>query len=318
MGLNLNLILFSYSLLGRCVGLLVSKSSSDWTFTLHTSTNKSSTDLSDANPSARTVMIIHGWKQNGNLRWIGLMKDAYLSRYPMNVIVLDWSSHAKAAYGVAARAVPKVGEHVAERIYEWEGGGLVDPISLKVIGFSLGAQIAGHAGQHYRKLTNGTKLRNIVGIEAAGPSFEARGHHQRLDASDALMVQAIHTSTTGMTARYGRVDVYFNANAGGCGKQQPACRGDPGVPIDSPMGMTLCNHLRAVAYFIESIGSVDFLAAPCSCSTFRNRRCEMERVVVVGEHLEPAAEDGAYHLVTSCKSPFALGAAGLNPSAYKC
>ena len=57
------------------------------------------------------------------------------------------------------------------------------------IGFSLGAQVAGHLGY---KL--GGKLSRITGLDPAGFLFHNVPHSERLDPSDAHFVDVIHSA----------------------------------------------------------------------------------------------------------------------------
>ncbi|KAK5638650.1 hypothetical protein RI129_012945 [Pyrocoelia pectoralis] len=291
----------------------------DWTLRLYTNEHPriGLTDFKDADRSARTVIIIHGWQQRENQSWIIQMKDVYITQFRINVIVLDWSKDANSGWYLwTVGVVPEVGLWVGDRIYELQTDGVIHVNTLKVIGHSLGAHVAGYAGQRYQNLTNGEKLSDIVGLDAASPEFEFKSDDQRLDASDARMVQAFHTSTSGMSSRYGKVDVYFNYHVlfGGCGKSQPGCPTQPGVPIDSLFGTLFCEHVRSIAYYIESIQSRKFLAVPCTCSNFKANKCKNISSIIVGENLSPTAEDGEYYLTTTYKAPFALEAQDLQES----
>ncbi|KAK5638615.1 hypothetical protein RI129_012910 [Pyrocoelia pectoralis] len=281
-----------YKFPGSSTGLTCSTSTGEWTFTLYTNNIFGTTNLSEANPSAPTIILIHGWQQTGNVTWMTLLKNTYLSRFSIiNVIILDWSKDANMLYEFAASAVPKIGYQLANCIYELKNTNTIEINTLKLVGFSLGAHIAGYA--------------DIVGIEAAGLYFESNPIDQRLDESDADMVQGIHTTVwpTGMASRYGKVDVYFNTFSRGCGIKQPGCPANP----------AFCDHIRAVAYFIESILSNRFLAVPCTCGQFNANQCG-ESNIIVGEDLPLTAASGAYYLSTTGQSPFALGTAGLHPT----
>jgi pimeloyl-ACP methyl ester carboxylesterase len=60
---------------------------------------------------------------------------------------------------------------------------------VTIVGFSLGAHVAGFAGE----ATPGG-IGRIIGLDPAGPLFETAPPQARLDASDARYVQVIHTS----------------------------------------------------------------------------------------------------------------------------
>lgn len=57
-----------------------------------------------------------------------------------------------------------------------------------MIGFSLGAHVAGFAGAEQKS------LHRITGLDPAGPLFESQHPNSRLDESDAEFVDVIHSN----------------------------------------------------------------------------------------------------------------------------
>ena len=102
------------------------------------------------------------------------------------------------------------------------------------------------------------RLYRITGLDPAGPLFEDEPADLRLDPSDACYVDVIHTdahpwttSGLGIIQTCGHVDFYPNG-----GYNQPGC-GDQ-------VGDLVCNHIRAVEYYLETISAgVSSLAFPC-------------------------------------------------------
>lgn len=87
-----------------------------------------------------------------------------------------------------------------------------------LIGFSLGAHIAGFAAKHVQRMS-GRKYNAIIGLDAAGPGFQFTSCDRRLCIADATRVIAMHTSVpVGLHAPIGHVDFYFNN-----GINQPDC-----------------------------------------------------------------------------------------------
>jgi hypothetical protein len=68
-----------------------------------------------------------------------------------------------------------------------------DPKKFFLVGHSLGAHIMGFAGGYVDDAIN-KKVGLIVGLDPARPCFVDRDKKYRLDPTDALLVEAIHTS----------------------------------------------------------------------------------------------------------------------------
>lgn len=91
--------------------------------------------------------------------------------------------------------------------------------AVHILGHSLGAHIAGFAGQ---KLSGA--IGRITGMDPARPLFEVpifKDQQDRLDATDALFVDVIHTcaGTAGFVRAIGHVDFYPNGGT----FRQPGC-----------------------------------------------------------------------------------------------
>ena len=96
------------------------------------------------------------------------MKSALLSREDCNVILVDWSKGAKnkflTGYGQAAGNTRLVGAQTAELIRFLISSTSGSPDLAKrfyIVGFSLGAQVAGYAGSYLR--AKGMRLGRITG-----------------------------------------------------------------------------------------------------------------------------------------------------------
>ena len=92
------------------------------------------------------------------------MKTALLNREDCNVILVDWSKGAKWPYGQASGNARLVGAQTAELIKFLNSSSSGSPGLDKrfyIVGFSLGAHVAGHAGSYLR--AQGMKLDRITG-----------------------------------------------------------------------------------------------------------------------------------------------------------
>lgn len=65
--------------------------------------------------------------------------------------------------------------------------------NIHIIGFSMGAHIAGFAGKKFIAL-NGGLLGHITGLDPAGPCFYHNDDSLRLNSGDAAFVDIIHTN----------------------------------------------------------------------------------------------------------------------------
>ena len=72
------------------------------------------------------------------------LKNAFLDHDDYNVIIVDWSSSAGSSYDTARSNVEPLAKSVAQFI-DWMG---LDEGRLHVIGYDLGAHIAGIAGKN--------------------------------------------------------------------------------------------------------------------------------------------------------------------------
>ncbi|KAG8231253.1 hypothetical protein J437_LFUL005927 [Ladona fulva] len=161
----------------------------------------------------------------------------------MNIILVDW--HVLSAgpwYPWAVLNVPVVGRYLAyfidslARRIDQKGYGDVEYDNeiirrkrlssssseffqnLHVVGFSLGAHVAGVAGYH---VTEG-RIGRITGIEPAYPMVNLLATNaERLDSSDAEFVDVIHTcsGSYGVPEPVGHVDFYPNGGEA----IQPGC-----------------------------------------------------------------------------------------------
>ena len=96
--------------------------------------------------------------------WPKEMKNALLRREDCNVILVDWSKGAKSPYRQAAGNTRLVGAQTAELIrflISSSSGSRRSINRFYIVGFSLGAQVAGYAGSYLR--ARGMKLGRITG-----------------------------------------------------------------------------------------------------------------------------------------------------------
>lgn len=186
---------------------------------------------------------------------------AALLRHHTAVLVLDTRRSFGRGYLSAATRVSGV-SHLLYNLVENLNTIGIPPSDIHVIGFSLGAHVAGMTGKLVQKGLK-TKLGRITALDPARPCFTRSEH--RLQKTDAAFVQVIHSSAgvLGLEEPVGHADVYVNGVEG----RQPECA----------RGGVECDHNAAWRVF----------AASARGGGLRARRCaawpELRRGACAGE-----------------------------------
>ena len=141
-------------------------------------------------PTLGTKFITHGFLHNAIKPWVIDMKNAILSVDDVNVITVDWSKGNGFPYTQATANTQVVGAEIAKLIKAFISDKGAKAKDFHLIGHSLGAHISGYAGARI------TGLGRITGLDTAGPYFENTDPVVRLDPTDALFVESIHTDGT--------------------------------------------------------------------------------------------------------------------------
>ncbi|KAL3869627.1 hypothetical protein ACJMK2_042292 [Sinanodonta woodiana] len=256
---------------------------------------------SNFNGNKDTKFIIHGYKHSTSNPWDINMKDAILERDDVNVILVDWVKGARITnYAQVVANTRVVGALLALLMKtlanETEGNYLR---RMHLIGHSLGAHVAGYAGERAR----GTG--RITGLDVASLFFKGTEPIVRLDASDAEFVDVIHTNGRGfgMKSSLGHVDFYVNG-----GLNQPGCENkylnmfmQLFYRQYNEIGKAIaCSHMRVLKLFIESINSnCQFMSYPCQTCTTCGKGC-----AVMGYDAQQGNPKGDYFLDTNSNQPF--------------
>lgn len=218
------------------------------------------------NSSTKTILIIHGWTMSGMFEnWMHKLVAAVQRReLDANVVVVDWLGLAHQLYPDAVNHTRRVGKSIAS-VLDWlqeeEQLRLED---IHMIGYSLGAHVAGYAG----KFVSGN-IGRITGLDPAGPMFEGMESHQRLSPDDADFVDVLHTYprgalgvSIGIQEPIGHIDIYPNGGDG-----QPGCSlGDVISNIGNFVEVMKCEHERAVHLFVDSLMSKDHVSYAFQCT----------------------------------------------------
>ncbi|KAG9511015.1 Lipase member I, partial [Fragariocoptes setiger] len=197
--------------------------------------------------------------------WCYDLKDAYFEREPaQNVIIVFWPGGSRIlSYTTAASNTRVVARQIVVFLHYLNE--LFGPIHLDqvhFIGHSLGAHIAGFAGQDLDG-----RVARITALDPAGLHFAHLEPEWRLDRSDARFVDVLHTnagdiykSKFGMARAVGHIDYYPNG-----GSQQPGCysAGIYTIGLDA----SVCAHERAVLLVRDVVSSASTNCANANTSS---------------------------------------------------
>ncbi|XP_026834495.1 lipase member I [Drosophila erecta] len=271
------------------------------TFWLYTKKNPQGKELPSVGlptnsfvPRKPLKVLIHGFNghrdfsPNNQLRPLLLEQD-------YNVLSLDYSKLAhEPCYTEAVHNAKYVGRCTAQLLKRLVKNRLIKKEDLHLIGFGLGAHVAGFVGQFIQ-------LEHITALDPAKPLYLVNDTAQKLDPTDAKFVDVVHTDVMmlGLLEPVGHVDFYLNM-----GVSQPNCG-----PIDK-METHFCYHNRAVEYYAESISSPSgFYGFYCpNFKSFATGICAPEKnIQLMGYHVRSEAR-GRYFLETNNSPPYAKGA----------
>lgn len=144
--------------------------------------------------------------------------SAYLRHSELNIVGVDWSRLCSRDYVSAVKGARSAAERLGALLSWLEGHGVCLE-GVHLIGHSLGAHVAGLAAETLSGRAR-SRIGRITGLDPAGPGFNEAPAFARLDASDAVVVDVIHTSMRVLALAHplGHVDFYPNG-----GRAQPGC-----------------------------------------------------------------------------------------------
>ncbi|KAI1304177.1 Inactive pancreatic lipase-related protein 1 [Halotydeus destructor] len=276
-------------------------------------------------------IIIPGWFDSRETTlWMQSMKDAFLQYTDVNVIIVEWTNLTP--YMIAAANTRVVGAEVANVVNFLIEKTAIAAEQVHLIGHSLGAHIAGYAGQRVRHLGR------ITGLDPAKLMFQGMPASVTLDLTDANFVDIIHADPNvlgpvGYTESLGHIDFWPNG-----GSPQPGCfirdrffRGlEEGAELLSLSRIIrqsggygfLCSHQMAQKWFEKSIingatGQCPFVGVKCAnYQDFLNGQCScddgQDSCAVMGLPAEQLFFSGLsgqsagsnWYLQTSLRQPF--------------
>ncbi|XP_072380360.1 lipoprotein lipase-like [Diabrotica undecimpunctata] len=241
-----------------------------------------------------TVLLIYSYEDPSDLetKW-KLSSSIFGVVADLNIFVVDWSATTSKDYFESQKDVITVGGYITEFLNALVSKYSLNLDTVTIIGWDLGAHIAGIAG---KKMD--TKFSTIIGLDPAGPLFVKSDSSNRLIATDAKFVQVIHTNAliNGYFYPCGTADYYPNG-----GENQTSCGNDiTGV----------CSHQRSLAFYVESLTSEKFVSYKCDdYDSYQNGTCKLEDKSIMGQFTNQidTKASGTYYLDTNDAPPYAKG-----------
>ncbi|XP_052132249.1 pancreatic lipase-related protein 2-like, partial [Frankliniella occidentalis] len=224
-------------------------------------------------PRLPTVVYVHGFGDHAPGPSATTLRTAYFTAgWNVNFVTMDWGPLA--AFPWYANAVANSRAAGARLAHFLEGlfRDGVDPWNTHVLGFSLGAEVAGFAGKNLTQ--QGRRLGRITGLDPAFPLFRWTRKEGHLSTGDADFVDVIHTDSGvyGVAFPIGDVDFYPNGGR----PRQPGCSASElRAKGQFPQDFVSCSHSRAWLYYAESVLHPQaFPALRCrSEARFRSGKC---------------------------------------------
>ncbi|BES94925.1 Lipase [Nesidiocoris tenuis] len=247
----------------------------------------------DFNAALPIKVVIHGF---GARSLVDPIVQAYIEKGTYNVLVVDWEDLSRRpCYLTAALNTRQVGRcgGLALALLRPKG-------HVHIVGFSLGAHVAGHMSRFLEQHL-GRRANRISGLDPALPLYATPIDWKKLDKTDADFVDVIHTNAGvfGKLEPSGHSDFYVN----GIGLQPGCSTWQVGNPA-------LCSHGRATELFAESIRHPDsFQGTPCPSFWYYAVGYCSTRIWPISARMGDKADPktrGIYLVQTSDRPPYSL------------
>ncbi|KAK9504305.1 hypothetical protein O3M35_010670 [Rhynocoris fuscipes] len=172
------------------------------------------------NKTLPLALVIHGMGGTYNSSSNYLIGKALLDNYKdINLVSVDYSKDIETDYLTAVGKVFPVAQKVADWLTELINDGELSLEELTLIGFSLGAHVAGITGKILR--SSNFTVGKIIALDPALPAFESATEDERLAKNDADYVMVLHTTGGNIAFSDPLGDIDFYPNGGT--DPQPMC-----------------------------------------------------------------------------------------------
>ncbi|KAI5639767.1 lipase domain-containing protein [Phthorimaea operculella] len=234
--------------------------------------------------SRRTIMLIHGWRQDASSDIAAVLVPAFLAVEDVNIIVVDWSAGASSLlYRVVIANTITSGAAVARFITWLNQASGATLAQYHIVGHGFGGHQAGIVGRNL-----GGNVAYITGLNPALVGWV--NNINRFLPNDGIYTEVIHTNyLIGYIEALAQVDFYPNG-----GISMPGC--------DSNQ----CDDLRSIFYFAESLSSGGFTGIWCfnHYAAVLSLCGQLSRSSQMGGLAPKTGSSGVYWLETNAAPPF--------------
>ena len=240
--------------------------------------NASMDDLKNLplDPNKKSIYLMHGWLDtiDSSRFWWNSIVESVRQNNPEDyqVIFVDWSRGSSSTYYLPAVSNMRVtADMIASNIRTFIDDLGFDPMNIRLIGFSLGAHLAGFTG---KLLTGRRKLAWITGLEPANAMFEMSSPAGSLFQTDAHYVDIVHSASGNILQGFSKIqplghrDYYIN----GAYFPQPGCDNEMPFGAIGAFFSTRrpCSHDRAPLAFSTSRDSESCSSMAFECASYED------------------------------------------------
>ncbi|XP_061706213.1 lipase member H-B-like [Cydia pomonella] len=231
------------------------------------------------------AIVIHGRESNAFSDFGIKLRESFInSDDNLVVILVDWPIISSMDYATIVNSVPYVADDIITLIGRLESFGKINRRLVHILGFDVGAHIAGLVSRD-----SNARVQRITGLSPAGASWV--GNPRCLRSTDADYVEVIHTNYGGLGINelIGTVDFFANS-----GNDQPGCTDNQ------------CSHDRAWELFAAAL-DMDGHLMGLKCDDFNavvNKECKSGPALALGTNDLYKEGSGIYRVNTGDEYPY--------------
>lgn len=240
-----------------------------------------------------TVIFLYGFTQTPDTEVVQDIQQSYVNANIVNFILVHYPN-------IQVNTVTnanEIGRNIAMALNSLFNAGYNQQLS-HVLGFSLGAQIAGIVGRNVATQSqNRNRVQRITGLDPGQIQTVLLPVIGRLSPSDGVYVETVHTEGASFGDHLTNGHTSFWVNGGG---PQPMCTSAIGTVAAT------CSHNFACRIWAESVRARAPIFPSRQCASWANflsGACNGNAVGNMG-HFTSTALRGNFHLATNNAAPF--------------